>query len=44
MVLAVGYRVHSPCGTQFRNWTTSTLKEPRFKGFALEDDRLKDPA
>ena len=43
-VLAVGYRVRSPRGVQFRRWTASTLKEYLVKGFAMNDGRLKDPA
>ena len=43
-VLAVGYRVRSPRGMQFRRWATSTLKEYLVKGFAMDDGRLKDPA
>lgn len=40
-VLAVGYRVKSHRGTQFRIWATTTLREYLVKGFALDDDRLK---
>ncbi len=36
MILAVGYRVRSPRGTQFRQWATSTLREYLVKGFAME--------
>ncbi|WP_371781691.1 virulence RhuM family protein [Streptosporangium subroseum] len=43
MVLAVGYRVRSPRGTQFRQWATTTLREYLIKGFVMNDDRLKDP-
>ena len=43
-ILAVGYRVRSPRGVQFRRWATSTLKEYLVKGFAMDDARLKDPA
>jgi hypothetical protein len=43
MILAVGYRVKSPRGTQFRKWATSTLKEYLVKGFVLNDKRLKNP-
>ena len=43
MVLAVGYRVRSHRGTQFRKWATNTLKEYLIKGFAMNDERLKDP-
>ena len=41
MLLAIGYRVRSPRGTQFRRWATQTLDEYLTKGFALDDDRLK---
>ena len=40
-VLAVGYRVKSPRGIQFRRWATTILKEYLIKGFAMDDDRLK---
>lgn len=43
MILAVGYRVSSPRGTQFRRWATSVLKEYLVKGFAIDDERLKNP-
>jgi hypothetical protein len=43
MILAVGYRVKSPRGTQFRQWATSILAEYAAKGFALDDERLKNP-
>ena len=43
-VLAVGCRVRSPRGVQFRRWATSTLTEYLVKGFAMNDGRLKDPA
>jgi hypothetical protein len=43
MILAVGYRVRSPRGTQFRRWATSVLKEYLVKGFAMDDARLKAP-
>ncbi|GAA3550342.1 virulence RhuM family protein [Nonomuraea rosea] len=43
MVLAVGYRVRSPRGIQFRQWATTTLREYLVKGFILNDERLKDP-
>lgn len=42
-ILAVGYRVRSPRGTQFRKWATSHLREYLVKGFLLDDARLKDP-
>lgn len=40
-ILAVGYRVRSPRGTQFRRWATSVLREYLVKGFAMDDARLK---
>lgn len=43
MILAVGFRVRSPRGTQFRRWANTTLKEYLQKGFVLDDDRLKNP-
>lgn len=42
-ILAVGYRVRSPRGTQFRQWATARLKEYLVKGFTMDDDRLKNP-
>lgn len=42
MIIAVGYRVRSARGTQFRQWATATLAEYLTKGFALDDQRLKD--
>lgn len=42
MILAVGYRVRSARGTQFRQWATATLAEYLTKGFALDDTRLKE--
>jgi hypothetical protein len=44
VVLAVGYRVRSPRGTQFRRWATTRLEEYVVKGFTLDDERLKQPA
>src|SRR5450830_154815 len=44
MVLAVGYRVTTPRAVQFRQWATTVLREYLVKGFALQDERLKDPA
>lgn len=41
VVLSVGYRVKSPRGTQFRKWATQRLNEYIVKGFAMDDDRLK---
>lgn len=43
MILAVGYRVRSPRGTQFRQWATTHLREYLVKGFVLDDARLKEP-
>ena len=43
MILAVGYRVKSPRGTQFRQWATAHLEEYLVKGFVMDDERLKDP-
>lgn len=40
-ILAVGYRVRSARGTQFRTWATERLREYLVKGFAMDDDRLK---
>lgn len=42
-ILAVGYRVRSPRGTQFRRWATERLREYLVKGFVLDDKRLKHP-
>jgi len=42
VILAVGYRVRSHCGTQFRQWATECLKEFLVKGFILDDERLKE--
>ena len=43
MILAVGFRVRSPRGVQFRRWANTTLKEFLMKGFVLDNDRLKNP-
>lgn len=43
MILAVGYRVRSPRGTQFRQWATAHLEEYLLKGFVMDDERLKEP-
>ncbi len=43
MILAVGYRVRSPRGTQFRQWATTHLREYLVKGFVMDDERLKNP-
>ena len=42
-ILAVGYRVKSLRGTQFRQWATARLTEYLVKGFAMDDERLKNP-
>ncbi|MHB1295310.1 MAG: virulence RhuM family protein [Anaerolineae bacterium] len=42
MILAVGYRVRSHRGTQFRRWATEHLHEYLVKGFVLDDERLKE--
>lgn len=42
MVISVGYRVNSKEATHFRQWATDVLKEYMTKGFALDDNRLKD--
>ena len=44
MILAVGYRVRSARGTQFRQWATARLGEYLVKGFTLDDERLKGAA
>ena len=43
MIIAIGYRVRSPRATQFRQWATRVLNEYMFKGFVMDDERLKDP-
>lgn len=43
-ILAVGYRVRSPRGVQFRRWATAVLKEYLLKGFSIDEERLKDPS
>jgi hypothetical protein len=43
MILAVGYRVRSPRGTEFRQWATRHLAEYLQKGFLMDDERLKNP-
>ena len=42
MILAVGYRVRSPRGVQFRKYASTVLKEYLIKGFTMDDDRLKN--
>jgi hypothetical protein len=43
VILAVGYRVRSHRGTQFRQWATTLLTEYLVKGFTMDDERLKNP-
>ncbi len=43
MVIAVGFRVRSVRGTQFRRWANENLSEYLTKGFVLDDERLKNP-
>ncbi len=40
-IISVGYRINSRRATQFRIWATSILKEYMIKGFAMDDERLK---
>lgn len=42
-ILAVGYRVRGHRGTQFRQWATARLSDYLVKGFAMDDERLKNP-
>lgn len=42
-IIAVGYRVRSARGTQFRKWATARLSEYLVKGFTMDDERLKNP-
>ncbi|MBV9881506.1 MAG: virulence RhuM family protein [Sphingomonadaceae bacterium] len=43
LILAVGFRVRSPRGAQFRRWAAEALSEYLVKGFVMDDERLKDP-
>lgn len=43
MILAIGFRVRSKRGTQFRTWANQNLKEYMVKGFVMDDERLKNP-
>lgn len=43
MIIAIGFRVRSQVGTQFRKWANDTLKEYIVKGFVMDDERLKNP-
>jgi len=44
VIISVGYRVRSHVGTQFRIWATQRLREYVIKGFALDDEKLKEQA
>lgn len=44
LILAIGYRVRSPRGVQFRQWASTHLKEFLLKGFVIDDERLKNPS
>jgi hypothetical protein len=43
MILAIGFRVRSKRGTQFRIWANNNLKEYMIKGFVMDDQRMKNP-
>ena len=43
MILAIGFRVRSKRGTQFRQWANRNLKKYMIKGFVIDDERLKNP-
>jgi len=43
LILAIGYRVRSARGVQFRQWASTHLKEFLIKGFVMDDERLKNP-
>lgn len=43
MILAIGFRVRSKRGTQFRMWANKNLKEYMVKGFVMDNERLKNP-
>lgn len=43
LILAIGHRVRSPRGVQFRHWASAHLKEFLLKGFVMDDERLKNP-
>ncbi|OQX78959.1 MAG: hydroxyacid dehydrogenase, partial [Bacteroidetes bacterium 4484_276] len=43
MILAIGFRVRSKRGTQFRRWANQNLREYMVKGFVMDDERLKNP-
>lgn len=41
VIISVGYRINSQKATRFREWATAVLREYMIKGFAMDDDRLK---
>ena len=41
MILSVGYRVNSKCGIEFRKWANTVLKDYIFRGYAVNDNRMK---
>ena len=43
MILAIGFRVRTKRGTQFRKWANRNLKEYMIKGFVMDDERMKNP-
>jgi hypothetical protein len=43
MIIALGFKVRSRTGVQFRKWANNILKEYVVKGFAMDDERLKNP-
>ena len=43
MIMAIGFRVRSPRGLQFRRWAAAALSEYLVKGFVMDDDKLKNP-
>lgn len=43
LIIAIGYRVRSHRGTQFRQWATARLQEYIVKGFTMDDERLSEP-
>ncbi|WP_421977643.1 virulence RhuM family protein [Roseivirga seohaensis] len=43
MILAIGFRVRSTRGTQFRIWANQNLREYMIKGFVMDDERMKNP-
>lgn len=43
LILTIDYRVRSSRGVQFRQWASTHIKEFLFKGFVMDDERLKNP-